>query len=141
AADLADRGFAVRFWRRSADQLGPLRDAPHIELLDRHGTRRVELALVTDRLADAPAGVRLVVVPLPATAQEGLAATLAPHLADGQVLFIPPGSFGGYAMTRVLAEHGSRADVAFVESGTLPYLARKRGPAAVAISGRTTRLP
>jgi opine dehydrogenase len=141
AADLADRGFGVRLWRRSAKRLGRLRSHPRIELLDRRGAREAELELVTDTLADALHGVRLVIVPLPATAQESLAAALAAHLADGQVLHIPPGSFGSYAMARTLAEHGSRAAVAFVESGTLPYLARKRGEASVAISGRTTRLP
>lgn len=141
AADLADRGFAVRLWRRAAERLGPLRKDPHLELLDGRGLRRVELALVTGAVSDAVRGADLICAPLPATAQASLAATLAGHLTDGQVLYIPPGSFGGYLMARTLAERGSQAEVAFVESGTLPYLARTRGDASVAISGRTRRLP
>ncbi|HEX5779587.1 MAG TPA: NAD/NADP octopine/nopaline dehydrogenase family protein, partial [Xanthobacteraceae bacterium] len=35
----------------------------------------------------------------------------------------------------------NRADVAFAEAGTLPYLTRKHGPARIAITTRATRLP
>src|SRR5690606_2225949 len=59
----------------------------------------------------------------------------------GQVVFLPPGTFGSYVMARALREAGNRADVAFAETGTLPYLARKHGPAEVAITTRATRLP
>jgi hypothetical protein len=36
----------------------------------------------------------------PAFAQIDIAAAMAPHLVDGQVVFLPPGTFGSYAMTR-----------------------------------------
>ncbi|MDP6341920.1 MAG: NAD/NADP octopine/nopaline dehydrogenase family protein, partial [Alphaproteobacteria bacterium] len=105
------------------------------------GERAVPLHLVTDDVAEALAGAELVLSPLPATAQEGLAETLAPYLVDGQVVFIPPGTLGSVVMARIIRRHGNRAEIAFAESGTLPYLARLRGPDMVAISGRATRLP
>jgi opine dehydrogenase len=141
AADLADRGFAVRLWRRDGARLAALGDEPTLELVDAAGTRRVALALATADLGEALRGVELVVVPLPASAQVALADRLAGHLVDGQVLYIPPGSFGSYAMARVLAQRGCTARVAFAESGTLPYLARKRDERTVVVTGRTTRLP
>ncbi|HEY0879737.1 MAG TPA: NAD/NADP octopine/nopaline dehydrogenase family protein, partial [Zeimonas sp.] len=83
----------------------------------------------------------LVLAPCPAFAQDDLARTIAPHLRDGQVVYLPPGTFGSFAMARAVRETGSRARVAFAETGTLPYLTRKHGPNEVAITTRATRLP
>ena len=47
--------------------------------------------------------------------------------SNGQVVFLPPGTFGSFAMSRIVRAAGSRADVAWAETGTLPYLARKHG--------------
>jgi len=44
-------------------------------------------------------------------------------------------------MMREIRRAGCLADVAFAETGTLPWLARKHGPAEVAITIRATRLP
>jgi opine dehydrogenase len=141
AADLTEAGHAVRLWRRDARRLEPLVRDPRLELLDVGGTRAVRLHLVTADLAEALDGAELVVAPLPAPAQADLARVLGPHLSDGQVLFIPPGSFGSWVMARTLAREGCTAEVTLAESGTLPYLARMRGGGRVAISARATRLP
>jgi len=144
AADLADRGFVVRLWRRAAQQLDGLRRSggvTELELVEAARTRRAPLELATGDLGEALRGARLVVIPLPAFAQVALAGEIAPHLVDGQVLYIPPGSFGSWAMARTLAASGCTAEVSFAESGTLPYLARKRGENAVVITARATRLP
>jgi opine dehydrogenase len=60
---------------------------------------------------------------------------------DGQVIFLPPGTFGSWVMAQELARAGSTARLMFAETGTLPWLARKRGPAEVAITIRAVRLP
>ncbi len=141
AADLGEQGHRVRFWRRDGAALRPLRDNPRLTLKDFRGERLIALALVTDDIGAAVVGAPLIVVPTPAFAQEAIATALAPHLADGQVLFLPPGTFGGYVMTQALRAAGCRADVAFGETGTLPWLTRKHGPDTVAITTRATRLP
>lgn len=141
AADLSEAGHRVRLWRRDRRRLEPLLRDPRLELLDARGARDVRLERVTPDLADALEGADLVVAPLPAPAQPDLARALAPHLRDGQVLFIPPGSFGSWVLARRLALEGCRAQVAMAESGTLPYLARLRGERTIAISARATRLP
>ena len=44
-------------------------------------------------------------------------------------------------MAKVVHDAGNTADVAWAETGTLPYLARKHGPREIAITIRATRLP
>jgi opine dehydrogenase len=141
AADLAERGHEVRLWRRDAAAFAPVLAKQSIIVEDVEGRREVALARATPDLGEAVRGAALVVVPTPAFAQIDIARALAPHLADGQVVFLPPGTFGSYAMARAMRDAGSRAELAFAETGTLPYLVRKHGPAEVAITIRAKRLP
>ena len=141
AADLSARGHRVRLWRRDAAALAPVIEAGSITVKDFAGERDVPVALATASLADAVRGAGLLVLPLPATTHESLARELAPLLADGQVCYLPPGTFGGYLFARAMHDAGNRADVSFAETGTLPYLARKHGPRRVVISGYGKRLP
>ena len=141
AADLSLCGHEVRFWRRDAKQFGELVATRRLMLKDIAGRREVEIALVTADLGAALRGAELILIPTPAFAQEDIARALTPHLADGQVIFLPPGTFGSVAMMQTLRRAGCTADVAFAETGTLPWLTRKHGPAEVAITMRATRLP
>ncbi len=141
AAHLGAGGHRVRLWRRDGLALAPLAAAGAIRLTDWQGSREVKLAMVTDDLAAAVAGAALVVIPLPATSHPILAAQLAPHLQDGQVVYLPPGTFGSWIFARALVAAGNRARVAFAETGTLPYLARKQAEDHVRISVYATRLP
>ena len=130
AADLSEQGHEVRLWRRNAAALSAT-----ITLLDERGTRPVKVNAVKE-IGEAVGGAELIVVPVPATAQMDIARAMAPHLRDGQVVFLPPGTFGAYAMAQAV-----QREVLWAETGTLPYLARKRGPAEVAITIRAVRLP
>ncbi|MBV9890191.1 MAG: NAD/NADP octopine/nopaline dehydrogenase family protein [Rhizobacter sp.] len=141
AADLAADGHEVILWRRDGQALRALGSEPKVVLKDASGAREITLAGATADLGRAIAGAELIVVPLPATAQDDVARSLAPHLADGQVVFLPPGTFGSFAMAQVARAAGSRARVAWAETGTLPYLARKHGAREVNVSARAVRLP
>jgi opine dehydrogenase len=141
AADLAEAGHEVRLWRRDAAALAPLIDAGAIVLVDERGRREIPFAGATAELGAALAGAELIVVPSPATAQEDIARAMAPHLESGQVVFLPPGTFGSFVMARIARERGSRAEVAWAETGTLPWLARKLGPREVRVTIRAVRLP
>ncbi|MEI2384436.1 NAD/NADP octopine/nopaline dehydrogenase family protein [Breoghania sp. JC706] len=141
AADLSDAGHEVRFWRRDADGFRSLLETKTIRLRDAEGTRDVALALPTLDIGEAVRGADLIVVPTPAFAQADIAALLAPHLSDGQVIFLPPGTFGSYVMMKVLRDKGCAAEVMIAETGTLPWLARKHGADEVAITTRASRLP
>jgi len=141
AADLAVAGHDVVLWRRDGEALHALGTGPRVVLKDAAGAREVALAGATSDIGAAVAGAELIVVPLPATAQDDVALALAPHFVDGQVVFLPPGSFGSFAMAQVVRAAGGRARVAWAETGTLPYLARKHGACEVNVSARAVRLP
>jgi opine dehydrogenase len=141
AADLTEQGHEVQLWRRDAAAVAQLAAWPTITLRDVAGSRAVRIALATSDIGAALRGAELILAPLPAFTQEDVARAMAPHLADGQVVFLPPGSFGSYVMARALRDAGCKAEVTFAETGTLPYLARKHGPAEVAITMRAKRLP
>ena len=141
AADLTVQGHEVRLWRRDAAAIAQLAASPQITLRDVKGSRAVRIALATADIGAALRGADLILAPLPAFTQEDVARAMAPHLANGQVVFLPPGTFGSYVMARTVRAAGCRAEVTFAETGTLPYLARKHGPAEVAITMRAKRLP
>ena len=142
ALDLSEQGHSVRVWRRNADALSDLQARDNtLTLKDFQGERAVRIAVVTPDMGVAIAGADLVVCPTPATAQADIARAMAPHLTDGQVVFLPPGSFGSWMMARIVHQAGNTADVSWAEAGTLPYLTRMHGADTVAITTRATRLP
>ncbi len=141
AADLSEAGHEVRLWRRDAAALKPLLQAGSITLKDASGQRDVPLALATTSMAEALQDAELIVIPSPAVAQQDIASAIAPHLVDGQVIFLPPGTFGSYVMAQQVKARGNQADLTWAETGTLPYLARKHGEREVNVTVRAIRLP
>ena len=141
AADLAEAGHQVRLWRRDVAALAAVIESGSIVLTDERGRREVTIDSATADIGTAIAGAELVVLPTPALAQADIARAMAPHLEDGQVVFLAPGTFGSFVMPRIVREHGSRAEVAWAETGTLPYLARKVGVREVRVTIRAVRLP
>jgi opine dehydrogenase len=142
AGDFALAGHEVRLWRRDAAAVQAHRDAGGtIRVKDFSGIRTAALALVTTDIVEAVAGAELVLCPTPAHAQAEIAARLAPHLRPGQVVFLPPGSFGSMVFALAARKAGTAAGVAFAETGTLPWLTRKHAPHEVAITIRAKRLP
>jgi len=141
AADLAEAGHQIRLWRRDAAALQPVVDTGAIVLKDARGTREVPIALATADIALAMKDAALIVIPSPATAQDDIARVMVPHLTGKQTVFLAPGTFGSYVMARIVRELGNTADVAWAETGTLPYLARKHGAREVNITVRAVRLP
>jgi opine dehydrogenase len=142
AGDFALAGHEVRLWRRDREAVAAHRAAGGVVAVkDFQGRRDAKLALVTTEMGEAVRGAELILCPAPATAQADIAQALAPHLAGGQVVFLPPGTFGSVLFARAAWDAGNRAAVAFAETGTLPWLARKHVPFEVAITVRAKRLP
>ncbi|HVL56536.1 MAG TPA: NAD/NADP octopine/nopaline dehydrogenase family protein [Burkholderiaceae bacterium] len=141
AADLSEQGHEVRLWRRNAAELAPVVASGSVGMKDERGARRVPIALATADIGAAVRDAQLLLIPGPATAQVDIARAAAPHLQDGQVAFLPPGTFGSYLMDRIARDAGASARIVWAETGTLPYLARKHAPDEVAITIRAVRLP
>lgn len=142
AGDFALSGHEVRLWRRGADQVAAHRAAgSRILVKDHNGQHDIKLAMVASDIAEAVEGVELILCPTPAFAQPDIARLLAPHLRDGQVVFLPPATFGSIIFAQAAREVGNRAKASFAETGTLPWLTRKHGPFEIAITIRAKRLP
>ena len=139
AADLALGGHAVRLWRRVENDLAAVRAGLTLEGEGRRG--RAALARATADIEEAVDGAELIVAPTPATSHADLAKRLGPVLGPEQVVLFTPGTFGSFSVARDIARAGGQLPFAFAETGTLPYLARKTGPAAVTVAVRATNLP
>ena len=142
AGDFALAGHDVRLWRRDREAVAAHRAAGSVIVVkDFRGRHDAKPKVVTDDIAAAVHGAELIVCPAPAPAQSDIAGRLAPHLTSGQVVFLPPGTFGSFVFAKAAQAAGNRAEVAFAETGTLPWLTRKHGPFEVAITVRAKRLP
>jgi len=142
AGDFALAGHDTRLWRRHVEAVKEHNAAGcAITVKDFRGRHEAKLSLVTNDMAAAVRDAELIVCPAPAHAQRDIARALAPHLRDGQVVYLPPGTFGSYIFAKAAYDAGNKADVAFAETGTLPWLTRKHGPFEVAITIRAKRLP
>ena len=142
AGDMALAGHDVRLWRRDVEAVKAHNAAGGtITVKDFRGRHTAKPSLITNDIAEAVRDAELILCPAPATAQPDIARALAPCLADGQVVFLPPGTFGSYIFAKAQRDAGNRADAAFAETGTLPWLTRKHGPHEVAITIRAKRLP
>jgi opine dehydrogenase len=142
AGDFALRGHEVRLWRRDAAAVAEHRaQGSRISVKDARGTHDAQLGLVTTNIVEAASDAELILCPAPAFAQNDIAKLIAPHLRDGQVVFLPPATFGSFIFAQATHRAGNHANVAFAETGTLPWLTRKHGPFEVAITIRAKRLP
>src|SRR5207302_7543401 len=120
AGDFALARHEVRLWRRDADQVAAHRAAgSSIMVKDHNGRHNVKLALVTADIAEAVSGAELILCPAPAFAQPDIARLLAPLLRDGQVVFLPPATFGSMIFAQAARNAGNRASASFAETGTL----------------------
>ena len=124
-----------RLWRR--DNRRSRRIAPPAARSGQgfSGRREAKLALVTNDIGEAVRGAELILCPAPATAQADIAKRARATFADGQVVFLPPGTFGSMLFAKAAHDAGNRAEVAFAETGTLPWLTRKHGPFEAADHG------
>ena len=141
AGDFALAGYRVRMWSDAPKRHETLFQTKtiHLEGLGRQGDANIHL--VTADVKEAIKDADVIFSSMPAFTQEKVANIIGPHLEDGQIIFLSPGSFGGYLIGKILYDNGWWKDVSIAEPGTLPYLTRKIGPNAVQVSGLAVRLP
>ena len=134
-ADLTSRGFDVNLWNRKKDRLQPVRKKGGITIIDAlTGEKRfikVDKTKVTTDITKTIKGVELIMVPVPAFAQKDIALKCVPHLEDGQIILLLPGSCGSLEFERVLEERKVEKDITLCESLTLPQSGRCIGPGKV----------
>jgi opine dehydrogenase len=139
AADLTLAGHRVRLWRRNREDLAPVAAGITLTADGRQGVAKLDRA--TADLREALDGADVVIVPLPATTHEDIGRRLAGIVTAQQVVLLTPGTLGSFVVAREIGRAGGALPLALAETGTLPYLTRKTGPAAVAAPVRAANLP
>ena len=141
AADLALAGYTVSLWSDAPQRHEALFKTRtiHMEGIGRQGEALLEQ--VSGDPKEVITGADVIIATMPAYTQEKTARIIGPHLQDGQIILLSPGSLGSYLFGKICKENGWWKEVAVAEPGTLPYLTRKTGPSAVLISGLAVHLP
>ena len=141
AADMTLAGYRVRMWTAFPEELEKVYKTHTIKIEGVGRTGEARIDLVTRHLEEAVRGAEVILSMSPAFSQEEIARSLGPHLEDGQIIFLSPGSMGSYLVAKIFKENGHWRDLTIAEPGTLPYLTRKTAPDAVLVSGLAVRLP
>lgn len=95
-----------------------------------------KLEFATTDLKKALEGADIIMIVAPALAHRKIVQSCAPHLKDGQLLFIHPGATGGaLECYQVLAEEGCQANVTIAEANSLLYACRCSKPGHASIFG------
>ena len=141
AGDFVLAGYRVRMWPGARQKHAELfrNGTIVLEGLGRTGEARLEL--VSDDPGEVVQGAEVIVCTDPAPSQAKRASILAPHLENGQVVILSPGSLGPLVFEKALRANGRRIDLSYAEPGTLPYLTRKVEPTKVQVSGLAAHLP
>ena len=130
SADMALAGYRVSLWEdeRFAGGIKELMETKTITLTGASRNGEAHLYKVTTDLEDAVSDVDVIIVSMPAFAQESMALRLSKYVKPGQIVFLCPGATGGALVYgRVFHEQGVKG-VRICEVQTMPYSTRKSGP-------------
>jgi opine dehydrogenase len=132
AAHLSIMGAEVTLYNRTWRNVEPIRDRGGIALSSPDGAPGGfgRIALVTSNIREAITGSQVIFIVVPAFAHAELAAKMAPHLADGQIIILNPGrTLGAFEFRKVLYDNGCSARVIVAETQTFVFASRSTGPA------------
>ncbi len=137
AAHLALLGFSVTLYNRTAANIELIRKRGGIEVDSNqeggpHGFAK--LSKVTSDIEEAVQPAEVIHVVVPSSAHADVAAAVAPHLKNGQIVVLHPGrTCGAIEFLKVIRDRGCRADVTIAEAETFIYASRSDGPAQARI--------
>ena len=144
AAHLAMMGFKVSLYNRTESHIEVIKKRGGIEL---DGDENVphgfgKLRRATANMSDAIKDAEVIMVVLPSSAHAEVAATMAPHLKDKQIIILHPGrTCGALEFSKVVRDSGCKADVTIAEAETFIYASRSEGPAAARVFRVKEALP
>lgn len=127
AADMTLAGHKVRLFEfpQFKENLEPLKAAGGIHLVGVGRTGFAKLEVMTTDIGESINGLKMVIVVVPAFGHRPLAKICAPHLRDGHMIVLSPGStLGSLEFLNVLKGEGLRLKIKIAEVHTLPYACR-----------------
>jgi opine dehydrogenase len=133
--DLGLRGMSVRLWNWRKESLDALRDNKGIDYAGVLGTGRAVPEFYTSDLTQAAEGADVLLVCMPTTGHENVAAAMARKGLNQLPVILNPGHTGGaFAFRQVFMRHGVQPPP-IAEFSTLTYVARRPDPVSVSITG------
>lgn len=135
-AHLALMGFPVTLYNRTPDNVAAIKARSALQLNSYEGGPHglAKLALVTSDMAEALESAEIIMVVVPSSAHADVAARMAPHLHQGQIVLLNPGRTGGaLEFAKVLSDEECAADITIAEAETFIYASRSDGPAEARI--------
>lgn len=142
AGHLGIMGFDVRLFNRSYTRLEAVATAGGITVTGEEVNGFGAVSKVTDQAGEALDGADVIMVAVPATGHEYMAAKCAPYLKDGQIVVLNPGrTFGALEFYQTLRKHNCTADIMIAETQTFIYACRISGPAQVHIFRVKSSIP
>lgn len=141
-ADLGVRGFRVALCNRSRERLEPFLRLGAVEMTGALGDATVPVPRITTDVAEAVRGSDVVMLTVPAHAQEYYAEALATCLEPSQLIVLNASNTGSALhLARILARRGV-APVTIAELNSLTYICRMASPTRINITGpaRTIRM-
>ncbi|MDW7662264.1 MAG: NAD/NADP octopine/nopaline dehydrogenase family protein [Bacillota bacterium] len=135
AGHLGILGFTVRIYDIIPETVKAIQEAGGIYVNGSvEGFGPVDLA--TGNIRDAVHGADIVMVIAPSLAHAAIAKELSPHLEDGQLVFIHPGStLGALEFRKIFDEENIQVDVTVCEAISLVYACRSDKPGHASIKG------
>ena len=118
-----------------ANAVEPILDSRQITLDGVGGRGVAVLQCVTTDFGRALSNGEIALLIVPAYGHRAFAEACAPHLREGQVVVLMPGTLGSLEFSRILRKHGAPASVVVAETDTAPYVCRKVAPTAAHIWG------
>jgi opine dehydrogenase len=141
AGFLALKGFGVNLWNRSESKIDLLNKIGGI-MLEGQVTGFATPNLMTSDMGEAVREASLIMVTVPASGHRDVAAQMAPHLSDGQIVVLNPGRTGGaLEFKQVLLKNNCHSDVTIVEASTFIYASRTIAEGVSHIYGIKHRVP
>ncbi len=136
-------GFEVNLFElsRFANNIRRILDTGQITIEWPERKETVKIHQVTTNIAAALEGAEIVFVVTPAFGHKTMAELCAPHIRDGQIIVLMPGSGGSLEFASIFKAHGVDKNILLCESCTLPYGARLAGPGHVLIHIKAVILP
>ncbi len=137
SADLALAGHEIRMAElpEFADNIASVRVMGGIHLAGlapMGGTPGfAKVAMATTNIAEAVDGAQLIMVVVPAYAQEAFMRELVGCAKTGQIVVFNPGRLGSLVFTKMLRDAGREGELIVGETATLFYACRMRGPGRV----------
>lgn len=143
AAHKSLEGFQVSLFElpRFADNLRQVLDTGQITVQWAERKETAQIHRVTTDMAAALEGAEIVFVVTPAFGHKTMAELCGPHVQEGQIFNLMPGSGGSLEFARIFKAQGVDKRVALCECCTLPYGARLAGPGHILIHTEAVVLP